>query len=911
MMKALLRSLLALLILMGALLAFILTPMGLQVSVDLAKKLLPGELSYKKISGVIIGPIIVDDFQYKTKDQDIKISRLRISWNPLDLLRSQLHIQTLDIDQLHYATNKKSLPDQWNVKAVELVANQWIHALENKTLPLHITIDRANLQQIQFRSPDTQTDLQKVILRVQLSKEKWNVIFYGSLQKPESLIARFALEGKPSDYSILFLMQGVGTAWELKGMGNQESLSLHTIHTHFLNGLLDAQIQANWQAAPTWTGQFTAKNVNLSLLNPEWTQSLSVQAVSTGKNADVLSTHNDLHMQTPAGYLHFTVSHKNTWHIAWHVLLNSLSSFYLNASGHAESRGEIDGDINNPHFNLWAKGKIKNSEGKIKHAKITLIGNNTDHVLTAKADFQRADVSLAIHGHLNNENEWRGTLQQLTVAFNQDNQWQLTKAVPMSAAAHSFSVSTLCLASHATGKACFQGKLLNQHLTGSADINVMRYTWLKSLIPAIRVPSGQIHAALQMNGTMQEPNITGAIHFVQGDIFIPKLNVTLKNLNAEISSNNHTINIDAKTYSGNEPIALHGVLDLSKPGVAAQLALTARNVQIINTDQYKATATADLKAVIKGSVISLTGNIALPTGTISPNDFKITTTLPDHDIVYVGNNVHPPKSFWTIHTDINITIGDHVRVIDLFHVTGKLAGGVRLMQEPGHDAFATGQIFVRKGIFQTYGQTLTVEPNSYVDYTDSLLSDPQLNLRASKVIDSVDNMGLSNYVGSKLIVGIALNGTAKRPVITFFSNRGNLSQADILSYIFLGYGSSSNAPGNTDFLLRAIAAVNISSQGLLGKENVASKIQSGLGLSEMGVESETITDGLGNPLNQQSAFVVGKNLTKHFYVRYSIGLLDPVNVFELRYMFDKHWAVQTDSSTLGNGADVLYTFERN
>jgi autotransporter translocation and assembly factor TamB len=911
MMKALLRSLLILLILMAALLAFILTPMGLEVSVDLAKKLLPGELSYKKISGVIIGPIAVQDFEYKTKDQDIKISQLRISWNPLDLFKSQLHIETLDVDQLQYTTNVKSLPEQWNVKAIQLLVNQWISALQNKALPLHITIDRANLQAIQFRSPDTQTDLQKVILRVQLSKEKWNVIFYGSLQKPESLIARFSLEGKPDDYSILFLMQGDRTAWELRGIGNQQSLSLHTIHTLFLNGLLDAQITANWQAAPTWTGRLNVKNVNLSLLNPEWTQSLSIQATSAGKNADVLSTDNDLRMQTPAGSLHFAVSHKNTWHIAWHVLLNSLSSFYLNASGHVESRGKIDGDINNPHFNIWAKGKIKNNAGKIKHAKITLVGNNADHALTATVDFQRADVSLAIHGHLNHENAWHGTLQQLGIAFNRDNQWQLTKAVPMNATANAFSVSSLCLVSHATGQACFQAKLLNQHLTGSADINVTRYTWLKSLIPAIRVPSGQVHATLQMNGTTQKPNITGAIHFVQGEIFIPKLNIMLNNLNAGISSNNHTINLDAKTYSGNQPIELQGTLDLSKPDIEAQLALTATNALIVNTDQYKATATAALKALIKGSDITLTGNITLPTGTISPNDFKITTTLPDHDIVYVGNNVHPPKPFWAIHTDINIAIGNHVRVIDLFHVTGQLGGSLRLMQEPGHDAFATGQVFLRKGIFQTYGQTLTVEPNSYVDYTESLLSNPQLNLRASKVIDSVDNMGLSNYVGGKLIVGIALNGTARRPVISFFSNRGGLSQADILSYIFLGYGGSSNTPGNTDFLLRAIAAVNISSQGLLGKENVASKIQSGLGLSEMGVESETITDGLGNPLNRQSAFVVGKNLTKHFYVRYSIGLLDPVNVFELRYMFDNHWAVQTDSSTLGNGADVLYTFQRN
>lgn len=134
-----------------------------------------------------------------------------------------------------------------------------------------------------------------------------------------------------------------------------------------------------------------------------------------------------------------------------------------------------------------------------------------------------------------------------------------------------------------------------------------------------------------------------------------------------------------------------------------------------------------------------------------------------------------------------------------------------------------------------------------------------------------------------------------------------MSQANILSYLLLGYSNSSSTAGNTDLLIRALGAIDLKSQGLLGKENIASQIKSGLGLNELGVESETTVDALGNPLDKQSAFVVGKSLSRHFYVRYSFGLLTPVNVFELRYLFNENWAIQTDSSSLGNGADILYT----
>lgn len=845
MIKTLLRTVLILFIVIIASLAFLLTPMGLRFSIDVAVKFLPAQISYKKISGIIIGPITIDGLHYHDKNKTIDVGKFYVSWHPLDLLKSELHIGQIDIQQLRYETDKKTVShDQWGEKTTQLALDEFITSFKNKILPFHLKIDHANVSHIQISNFTTQTTIEKIVFNADFTAKKWNLLFDTVIDKPEPSVVKFSLQGNPEHYSLLFSIKGDHTGLELAGTGDQHALVIHTVHHSLFNGSMDAHLQINWGAILSWNGLLTAKNINLSLLNPQWVNPLSINIQSTGNSANHFTTSTIAHVQTPNG-----------------------------------------------------------------HAKISLIGNFEKQSLLAHVNFHHTKIQLALDGHTKDLKKWTGTLSQLSIALDHYNSWQLRKPAMLTATENAMTVAPLCLHSNAIGNACFQGNFTKSQLNGSADIDITHLNWLRALVPDIRIPSGHIQSDLKIQGTLANPDVTGSLNLSQSNIVIPKLHITLNNIGASITSNGHLIDLNAQAYSQQQPIHLDGQIDLSK-GLAAQLSLTSDNALIMHTDQYTLFVTADLKALIQNRNISVTGNITIPKGTIQPNDVKITTALPEHDIVYVDNVTYTPKPFWAVNTNVAVNIGDDVHTIDLFHINALLGGSGHLIQQPNQSMFATGQIFVRKGTFTTYGQTLTVEPNSYVSYDDSLLNNPTLDLRASKIVSTVDNNGMSSFSSDHLIVGVELHGTVKAPVITFFSNR-NLSQADILSYIFLGYGTSSNTPGNTDFLLRAITAMNISSQGLLGKQDIASQIQSGLGLSEMGVESETASESNGNPLNRQSAFVVGKHLTRNLYVRYSIGLLDPVNVFEMRYLFTKHWAVQTDSSTLGNGADVLYTFERN
>ncbi len=914
MIKALLRTLLIVIILIIAMGAFILTPTGLRWGVHVASTLLPGQLTYQKISGVIIGPLTIDQLHYQDKEESIDIGKLHINWQPLDLFKKQLHIDTLTIQQLHIITNKKILPDQWNEKTARQLFNELQTDIKNETLPFLLIVNQADITQLNIVNPSTTLQIKKMTLHSVLTKNKWDAQFLAIIDKPEPYELKFALLGKPSAYVVDFSIKGNHINWELTGDGDQQSLALKTSKDLFFNGTLNTQVKINWEPTLQWTGYSVGKKINFSLLNAQWINPLSFEIRTAGNNGNQFTTENEIYILSPLGQFRFTVQHQNTWHIVWLLDLNSLSDFYPNVKGYLKSRGRMNGDYNNPHFDILLEGQLNSDKENIKRAEINLNGNFEKQSLTAKIDLHHEKMNLSLNGRVKNNKTWSGTLHQFTIALNHDIHWKLSSPTQLSASKNSFDMGHTCLTSVVAGNICWQGAWSPQHLIAQAEINIDHFNWIREIVPDIRVPTGQIHADLQANGTLKEPNITGSIHLKQGSIVIPKLNITLNNVTGSLTGKNHGLNFKAEAYSLKQPINMDGVIDFSEPDFTANLKLTSNNALIMDTEQYTIYATAQLNAAIKNKNVVLTGTITVPKANVQTNDTQNTTTLPTDDIVYTGNMLPPPKPFWLVHTNVNVILGNTIH-LNASGADAMLGGNVLVQQQPAGDMFGTGKIFVHTGTFSVYGQTLAIQPDSNLAFDNSLLDNPTLNLKASKVIPSLNN-SISNFSEGQLIVGIELHGALRSLKIAFFSNRGNLSQADILSYLLLGYGNTTDTPGNTDLLLRALAAVNISSQGLLGKKNIATQIQNGLGLNEMGVESDTTADVLGNPLNRETAFVVGKCLTRKICARYSIGLLDPmnvdpINIFELRYLFDKHWAVQTDSSVLGNGADVLYTINRN
>ena len=914
MIKAMLRLLIILLILLLGIITFFMTPTGLQFSTRFASDFLPGTLTVKKIQGIFIGPITIHDLHYEDQNQIIDIKKLRFDWHPFSLLNKQLHITDLTIDDFHLVTSKNALPEKWSIETLEKTWATMLATLQKRNLPFHITIDHAIINHLDVLDPATQIHIYSNAMQFHIifTQKIWDGGLQADIYKPIPLQLQVKIHGKPDAYQGTLMIAGKNTHLEVIGNGDRDSLSAHTVKNNFLQGALNLQLQLHWKNTMHWQGILSGENINTQLISPEWLRNLSFDLKSQGDAGNnILTTESDVNINLPMGHVQLTLARTNTWNVAWQMQMHSLAYFGWNIKGALTSSGQIHGDLNNPTIHAVIQGHLETALADIDHLNAIIDGDLKNQSVVANLAMFNEKLHLALTGHWN-QPRWTGLLQTLTLQGKRTGTWQLQKQSSLMATKNGGSWSPFCIANKREGVICSQGKILDNKIDALLQANMRRFTWLIASIEHVRIPDGKLIANLHVHGPIEKPLVTGTAQLHEGHIVLPRLNVTLDNVTVNVMGDGRTLAVNAQGFTQKQPIKLTGAIDLSNLTAPLQFTLTANNALIINTDEYKIYATANIKGTLKNKITSFSGTILIPKALIQPNDFQTTVTLPEHDIVYVLPKNAVTKSEWQLDNNFKLTLGNDVE-FKAFGVNAEFGGAIQLSQEAQKALFATGEIFVRKGTYSVYGQTLTVEPGSNLTYNNNALANPTFNLRASKTISSTSTMagGVPTFSDNDLLVGVEIHGIPKAYHISFYSNKSRLSQADILSYILLGYGTSANTPGNTDFMLRALAAVKIPSQGLMGKQNIAAQIQQGLGLNELGVESETTTDELGNPLNQQTAFVVGKSLTPHLFVRYSISLLDQVNLVQVRYIFKKHWGIQGDSSSLGNGGDILYMFSKN
>lgn len=921
MIKILFRSFLIFIIFIGLILTFLLTPMGLKVSVEFGSQFLPGKLTYKKLSGIIIGPITVSQLQYQDKDFTIAVKKLRLNWNPSDLFEKKVSVSDLKIENATITTTFSNVPIKWTPKNIIAKIHEWTATLKEQFYPIHFSVKKATINQLLFTDLTNNKNfgIHHISLESLFSHNQWNMRFFGSIDKPYPISFHFLIDGKPNQYQLGLTIEANHTDWAIEGTGNENSFSIHTTKSLFLNGDLQGKLQfdANQPDHLTWNTILIGKDIHLSLLDPSWIKSFSINLNSSGEEGHQLVTNTEANIIVDTSTLHAILNYKNTWNIQWDLHLKNLENFIKNTKGELDSVGQLNGDLNNPTIDATLNTHLQSELTKLTEAKIILKGNLIKHNLAATVGFPEEIINVSMDGSYSKK-QWNGQVNQFTVLMPHDNTWRLLNTFPVTATKEEVNVPNFCLHDNHAGNVCINGTWSHQKLLGHINLNFTHFQWLKSLIPDANITHGDLVAQLDISGNAKKPTLGGMLHLQNASIHIPKANVTLNHIDAHLSGLGKTLEFKLTAFSKNQPINATGSIDLSQPDFPIQMKITSNNALIFNTDEYVMYASSDLNLLLQGHHLSLTGEMTLPQGKIDPNDKQTTTSLPS-DVVIIGLKDKKEQNPWTFTTHIVLHLGNKV-FLNISNLKADVKGTLNLLSEPGQSLTASGQVFLSHGQLSTFGGVLKLSKHSYLTYSHSEINNPNLNLSASKVILASDNLGISNFSRDKLIVGVNILGNVQSPQISFYSNRANLSQSDILSYLLLGY-SNSGTPGNTDFLLRALSAVNMTSQGLLGKQNIASQIEKGLGLSELGVESETTVDALGNPLSQQSSFVVGKHLSKRFYLRYSIGLknsvthFNPGNVLELRYLLHRHWALQVDSSQADQsetdfGGDVLYTISK-
>jgi translocation and assembly module TamB len=444
-----------------------------------------------------------------------------------------------------------------------------------------------------------------------------------------------------------------------------------------------------------------------------------------------------------------------------------------------------------------------------------------------------------------------------------------------------------------------------QIIQGNINFTLPDLNFIAVLIPEISKIKGQLITHLKIEGTVSKPKINGKLNLQNGTVSLPALGLNLTNINANLTSTaTNSLIIIAKLDSGNT-LTTKTTLSLY-PSLTLKTELNGQDIMVMNTPEILVTATPNLTIDINPTLTTISGNLTIPKARIKPKDFNSTTTLSE-DIVYInasGNPVVTSSYLKRIKINIQTLLGENIN-FEYAGINTHLSGKLRIQSDPGQIPLGYGKISLNNGSYQAYGQQLEIQKGVF--NFNGPIKNPEINISA---IRKILQRGLAHGTGlSTLIVGLKIQGTLRSPSISFFSNPPGNSQSDILSYLILGVAQSQASHAEGAILMNALASMSSD-----GKPNVLAKTQQQLqqtfGLTEFGLQSVEQIDPTTQKTDSNTSLVIGKRLNKHTTVRISQGLLIPISMLYLTFQIDRHWMLQSDASSIGYGADIIYHVER-
>ncbi|MHB1949095.1 MAG: translocation/assembly module TamB domain-containing protein [Gammaproteobacteria bacterium] len=603
--------------------------------------------------------------------------------------------------------------------------------------------------------------------------------------------------------------------------------------------------------------------------------------------------------------LDFAGTLDNNWQAQWQVNIPHLNLFSPDYAGTVTSSGTISGPFATPQISAQLKAKnlvfinkkIQSLEGKLNFN----LRPNTNSMLSLTAH----ELNFNNHVLHNTAINMEGNVLRKNQALIANLKLNIANDYKMNAV---ISLPKFTRISD-----------LEQPLSGHAQLHFTNLNFIANVIPDISKPKGNVFGRFIFKGKLGQPELAGEMTLKQGNVAIPKLGIKLNNINLHaLSDDLQKITYQGSFQSGKGTAKLQGEFDVSDDSPLS-IQLKGDDLEIVKLREYNITASPDLTLNFIKQNLEIKGTVIIPYADISPDNFDSTLTLPN-EVVFVDQEIKSIESPFDITMKINLQLGDKIHIA-YKNLQTNLSGKLKITQSPAEATTAIGELYATKGTYHTYGQALKIQEGRLI-YTGGPLFNPGLNIRAIKQIKTVSVGGESHfdkisnqpfrpvYTGTEIItLGVQIEGTLDRHEISLFSVPSGLSQKEILSYLTLGHSISQATDQQHSALLNAASAINLGGKSKFG--DITEKLQNKLGLTELDFTSTEVFDPVSGKVSSTTAFVVGKELTPNLSAHYSKGLFDPIQTLNLRYQLSKRFAIQSETSTIGNGADLLYSIERD
>lgn len=570
----------------------------------------------------------------------------------------------------------------------------------------------------------------------------------------------------------------------------------------------------------------------------------------------------------------------DAWDISWNVNIPNLRNLAKDYRGSFTSVGSVKGSRQQPELSLSVDGKrikfndisVQQLQGKIAtqfKSDIRDSGNIVLHNL-AVGDIRIPRLELKSSSWF----DGKQLKNKATILLDAKNTIETDISLPKFTSFTDFK----------------------QPIKGNIKVNLTDLSHLTSAIrkaQKLKSLRGRLTGVIDLSGKLSKPKIKAELALLDGGMYAEKIGLDLSGANVQVKYHTGSpVTLDGSVYAGQGKLNIDGKFNVDSPALSMSLNVHGNDLQVMDSKEYKVRVSPDINLSYRNNDLFIKGTVSIPYALIEPTDFSSTQTLSsDVEIVNKKSDSAIPTN---LAFDVMVKLGDdvHVKYQD---IKTQLLGNLQLMQRPGNPPTGVGELSIKAGTYKAYGRSLQIDQGRFV-YTGNLLTNPGISLRASTKVKS-----------GQLTVGVNVNGTLDKPLLSLYSNPAGLSQGDILSYLLFGTAQSDSAATSGLALLNVAAGMAGGGGGGNPLDGITGKL--GLKVDTGTTQYIDTSEGGNGEVKTAQTVGVGKDIGRNITIHYGMSLFQQAMTFSLRYQLSRRFAIQTETSTLESGGDILYSME--
>lgn len=418
-------------------------------------------------------------------------------------------------------------------------------------------------------------------------------------------------------------------------------------------------------------------------------------------------------------------------------------------------------------------------------------------------------------------------------------------------------------------------------LEGLLSVRAPQLSWLGEFAPEQIALDGSLDGSVRVSGTVDTPLPQAEFVLDLSRLELPPTGVRYVDgrLHLRVDPSRRVALEGSLAGASGGSLHLNGVALLADlPQWQARLDLQGEALPVLRTPELTVDASPNLHLTADERMALLRGHLLLPRAEAKIRTLPEGAVKESADLRVVGQS--PPPAPYPLGVDVDVVLGERVS-LEGFGFSTKLSGNLRLRGDGHLPLAAFGEVSLREGRYEAYGQALQIARGRLL-FTGAL-DNPILEVRAERTVGAY-------------LAGLELLGSLQQPRSRVYAQPA-LPEAEALSLLLTGHRLSQVRGGEAQLLLGAL-----SSLGVNRGEQIAREIGLALGLDEVGLSNES-----GNGSSQ---LTLGKRLGPDLLVRYAIGVTDGVGKVITEYRLSRHLRIELFSSPTSQGGDLIYRIER-